>query len=130
MKFLFPFALAMVFSSFLYGQETDTKTSCSVLKQGKFRYLDIDDTTAYFEIDKEDHTEYHNGGKYFIKSRLRWITDCQYEMTMLKNTIPDFPFKPGDVMIVAINKVEGDIINYTSEVNGYKWDGRLLKVKK
>jgi hypothetical protein len=130
MKYLIPFALAMILSSFLYGQETDNKDSCSILKQGKFKYLDIEDTTAYFVIDKEDHTEYHNGGKYFIKSRLKWINDCQYEMTMLKNTIPDFPFKPGDVMTVTINKVEGDIIYYTSEVKEYKWDGRLLKVIK
>jgi len=128
MKYFLPFALTMVLSGFMYGQETGNKASCSIMKEGKFRYQNIDDTTAYVEIDKTDHTEYYNSGKYYIKSRLKWITDCQYEMTMLKNTIPDFPFKPGDVMTVTINKVEGDIIYYSSEVNGYKWEGRLLKV--
>jgi len=130
MKYLLPFAMAMIVSSFLHGQEADTISSCSVLKQGKFRYLDIDDTTACFVIDKEDHTEYHYNGRYYIKSRLKWINDCRYEMTMIRNTIPDFPFKPGDVMTVTINKVEDKIIYYTSEVNGIKWEGRLLKVFK
>ena len=51
------------------------------------------------------------------------------KMTMLSNTIPDFPFKVGDVMTVTINKVENDIIYYTSEVKGKKWIGRLLHLK-
>ena len=108
-----------------YSQNTD----CSDLKKGTFRYLDIEDTTAYFDLDKEDHIEYHNNGKYNIKSRVKWTSDCRYEMTMISNTIPDFPFKAGDVMVVTINRIENDIIYYTSAVGDMKWDGRLRKVK-
>jgi hypothetical protein len=97
------------------------------MKNGSFKYLDAEDSTAYFEIENENHIEYHQGGKYYIKSRLKWITDCQYEMKMLENTIPDFPFKPGEKMIVTIINIEGEIIYYTSEVRNMKWKGRLIK---
>jgi len=118
-----------MFCSLVFAQDNNSNANCSILKQGSFKYLDIKDTTAYFDIDKENHTEYHRNGKYYIKSKIKWLTDCQYEMKMISNTIPDFPFKPGDVMIVTVDKIEGDIIYYTSEVHGDKWEGRLLKLK-
>src|SRR4051812_22358891 len=70
----------------------DKGLDCSSLKHGTYKYLDIEDTTAYFEIDKSNHTEYHQGGKYNIKSKLEWLDDCRYSMVMLSNTIPGFPF--------------------------------------
>ena len=128
MKRLFFFPFFIFAGYFSYGQETP-KPDCFALKQGTFRYLDIEDTTAYFEIDKSNHTEYHEGGRYIIKSKLQWISDCQYSMTMLSNTIPDFPFKPGDVMLVTIKKIDDNIIYYTSEVNKQSWDGRALRIR-
>ena len=125
----FLFCIFIGFTSFTDAQVTNSNISCSILHQGKFKYLDIPDTTAYVVINKENQTEYHNNGKYLIKSSLIWLDDCQYQMTMLSNTIPNFPFKAGDVMTVTINKVNGDIIYYTADVKGQKWDGRLLKIQ-
>ena len=106
----------------------DQPMDCSILKKGTFKYVGIADTTAYFTIKKSNHVEYHNGGKYQIKSKLKWLNPCQYKMEMLSNTIPDFPFKPGDVMLVTINKIEGNMIYYTSEVNKQTWEGTLKKI--
>jgi len=128
MKHLLFFAIFTVSGYLSFGQETK-KLDCSSLKQGVFKYLDIEDTTAYFEINESRHIEHHQNGKYTIKSKLEWVNDCRYSMTMLSNTIPGFPFKPGDVMLVTINKIDGNIIYYTSEVNKQTWDGRLLKIK-
>ena len=101
------------------------KTDCSALKNGRFKYLDIEDTSAYVVINDTVHTEYHNDGKYYIKSRLTWINDCEYIMTMTAITIPNFPFHPGDKMQVQVTKIEDGIIYYNSIVNDKKWPGRL-----
>src|ERR1700754_2918267 len=116
MKQLIVFLSLLLFGYFASAQ-SDQSPDCSILKRGTFKYVGLEDTTAYFTINKQNHVEYHEGGKYQIKSKLKWITPCQYKMEMLSNTIPDFPFKPGDVMVVTINKIEGNIIYYTSEVN-------------
>ena len=108
--------------------QNSLKSDCSIMKSGKFKYLEAQDTSAFFEITDTSHTEYYNNGKYYIKSEMSWISDCQYSMKMLENTIPEFPFKPGDVMLVTIKRVDNDIIFFTSEVNGMKWDGKVRKL--
>ena len=48
---------------------------------------------------------------------------------MIKITIPDFPYKVGDIMNVKINKIEKNEIFYTSTVKGQSWSGKLIKIK-
>lgn len=103
-------------------------TDCSILKKGSFRYLDFADSTARFVIDGSNHTEYHYGGSFYIKSKLKWLSPCKYQMKMVESTYPDFPNKPGDVMIVTIEKIEDDIIYYQSQVGKDKWPGRMKKI--
>lgn len=120
-KCLITFLLCLViFLSF-----SQNANDCKVLKNGRFKYLDAEDTSAYIVITGNDHTEYHANGKYYIKSKLNWISNCEYIMTMTEITIPDFPFHPGDKMRVVIVKVKGDIIYYTATVSDRKWSGRL-----
>ena len=129
MKRVFLFLITTLVTGFALAQDDNENLDCSIVKKGTFKYLDIPDTTAYFKLKKENHTEYHRDGKYYIKSKVKWVTGCQYEMKMLENTIPDFPFQPGAVMLVTIIKIEGDIIYYSSEVEGDKWYGRLQKLE-
>ncbi|WP_276500759.1 hypothetical protein [Terrimonas pollutisoli] len=129
MKRVFLFFTLSFVTVFALAQDDNESLDCSIIKKGTFKYLDIPDTTAYFKIKKENHTEYHRDGKYYIKSKIKWVNDCQYEMVMLSNTIPDFPFQPGAVMLVTFLKIEGDIIYYSAEVDGDKWYGRLRKLE-
>jgi len=108
--------------------QKNTNQNCSLFKVGKFKYLDADDTTAYIVMSGEKQIEYSGLNNYTIESKIKWITDCSYNMEMIKITIPNFPFKPGDVMNVVINKIEGDIIYYTSTVKGKSWEGRFKKL--
>ena len=103
--------------------------SCSVLKNATFKYLDIEDSTAFVVIKSNKHTEYHDNKKYYIKSDITWVNDCEYNMVMTQITIPDFPFKPGDVMNVKITKIEGDIFYCTATVKGAGWNGRFKILK-
>ena len=106
----------------VYSQE------CLILHEGKFKYA-TEKGDVKVEIKGEDHTEWHNKGKYFIKSKIVWVNDCEYNMTMTEITIPNFPYGPGDVMNVRINKVTGKDIYYTSTVKGISWEGKLTKIE-
>jgi len=129
MKNVFLFLLFSILVFPASAQSDTTNIDCAIVKQGRFKYLDIPDTTAYFDLDGEDHTEHHRRGKYYIKSKIKWLDQCRYEMKMIANTLPRFPFKPGDVMIVTIDKIEDNIIYYTSQVGSDSWTGRLIKLK-
>ena len=127
MKFLVFSIMLAIFTHEASAQKLK-KADCTIMKEGKFRYLDIEDSTAYFIIRSIVHTEYHRNGQYQIVSDLVWKNSCEYEMTMVSNTIPDFPYKPGNRMLVTILKVEGSVIHYRAKVGDESWEGRLLKI--
>ncbi|MEP7164337.1 MAG: hypothetical protein ABI741_06570 [Ferruginibacter sp.] len=91
--------LLVIFVSFQttsFSQNTG-KESCKILRDCRLKYLDIEDTTSYVIIKDTAHIEYHDAGKYYIRSTLKWLNDCDYDMTMTEITIPGFPFHPGDI---------------------------------
>jgi hypothetical protein len=101
---------------------------CSVLHSGTFKYK-ADKEDVKVVIDGEDHTEYHNSCKYIIQSKLVWVSECEYNATLQKATIPGFPYKAGDVMNVKVDKIEGKNIYYTAIIKGQSWKGMLTKLK-
>jgi hypothetical protein len=101
---------------------------CSILHKGTFIYGNPENEIKVV-IKGKNHTEYHNNGKYIIKSKLDWVNDCEYNMTMTKVTIPNFPYGIGDVMNVKIDSVNGNEIFYTSIVKGQSWKGKFIKTK-
>ena len=96
------------------------------MREGTF-YYGAGNEEVEVLIKGDDHTEYHQGGKYIIKSEMKWLNDCEYNMTMTEITIPKFPYKPGDVMNVKINKVKGNEIFYTATVKTVSWKGKFTK---
>lgn len=128
MKILFSIGLMLILVNIVKAQSAKDD-SCSILKNGTFKYLDAEDTTAYFVVSPGSHVEYLRNGAYTIRSKVTWINNCSYKMLMLSNTLPDFPFKPGQTMTVSIDKIENDIVYYTSKVQDQQWRGRLVKVK-
>lgn len=126
------FALTILMSIYGFGTHESTLRNtlykdCEILHEGTFKYGNTDDEIKVV-IDGKDHTEYHNGGKYIIKSKLEWVNDCEYNMTMTKVTIPDFPYGKGDIMNVKVIEVRGNEITYTSTIEGQSWNGKLIKI--
>jgi hypothetical protein len=107
---------------------TKAQDNCIILHKGTFKYADTPEEIIV-KIKGTKHTEYHNNGKYIIESDINWVNDCEYNMTMTKITIPDFPYGPGDVMNVKIEKVIENEIYYVSTVKGQSWKGKFIKVK-
>jgi hypothetical protein len=101
---------------------------CGILHKGTFTYGNSKNLVKVM-IKGKNHIEYHNDGKYYIKSKLDWVNECEYNMTMTKVTIPDFPYGKGDVMNVTINKVDGNKIYYTSTIKGQSWNGIFTKIE-
>lgn len=119
------YLLTLLFSFITMATFSQASNDCSVLKHGQFKYLDIPDTSAYVVIDGTSHTEYHDNGRYYIKSKLKWVNDCAFIMTMTEITIPDFPFHPGNKMKVEVTKIADGIIYYNGIIDDRKWSGRL-----
>jgi hypothetical protein len=113
--------ILITFITFSQTHEPD----CKILRNGKFKYLDVEDTSGYIIIKDTLHVEYHNNNKYYIKSKLTWLSDCSYLMTMTDITIPNFPFHTGDIMEVDVTKIEDGIIYYNSIINNASYPGRL-----
>jgi hypothetical protein len=109
-------------------QKNTLNKGCEILHEGTFKYGDVNEEVRVV-IKGNNHTEYHNSGKYIIMSKLVWVNECEYNMTMTKITIPNFPYGVGDVMNVKINEVRGKEIFYTSTVKDRSWKGKLIKLK-
>ena len=98
----------LTFFTFLFFANcfSQENIDCKFLKHSKLKYTDIQDPTNKIVIDNNSHIEYFENGKYFIKSKLDWVSECEFNATMIEITLPNFPFKPGEVMNVKIVKIE------------------------
>ena len=124
-KYLSSLCLFIIF--FCY-EKTASGQDCTIVHEGKFKY-GTGNGEVSVEIKGKDHKELHNKGKYFITSTIEWLSNCEYNMTMVEVTIPGFPYKPGDVMNVKITRIVDKEIFYTSTVKGVSWEGKLTKVE-
>lgn len=112
----------LLLSAFL----TKDDNECSILHKGTFTYAK---GSVKVKIKGNSHTEYHNNGKYIIQSSIEWVNECEYNTTLQKVTLPNFPYEVGTVMNVNINKVVGKIIYYTASIGDKSFNGEFLKVK-
>lgn len=98
--------------------QTNKDIDCKILKNIKLKYIENEDKTAYVVIKDNKHVEYLRDGKYFIKSDLDWINECEYNAKMTEITLPNFPFKPGEIMNVKFEKIENGFVFGTANVRG------------
>ena len=62
---------------------SQSENNCKELHRGTFVYGDSEDLVKVI-IKGKKHKEYHNNRKYYIKSKLVWVNDCEYDMTIKK----------------------------------------------
>lgn len=109
--------------------QSNKDINCRILKNIKLKYVDGPDTTAYVVIKGKKHVEYLVDGKYFIKSDLDWISECEYNAKMTEITLPDFPFAAGEVMNVKFEKIENGFVFGTGTVRGYSFPVKFIIIK-
>jgi hypothetical protein len=116
--------LFLVMPAWVSAQSKD----CKIMHQGKFKYM-ADAEEVIVTIQDSSMTEYHQGGKYTIKTRIDWVSDCEYNITVLKVTVPSFALGTGDEVNVKINRIEGKEIYYTLTVKSVSWEGKFTKLE-
>lgn len=112
----------------LYLGNLNAQTNCEIMHQGTFVY-NAETNPVKVVIDGVNHTEYHSGGKYHIKSTIEWVNECEYNMTMTEVTIPKFPYQKGAIMNVKITEVKGNDVYYAAAVEGRSWQGVFTKME-
>lgn len=124
-------ALVTLISIGLMGfDDKPAETSpCSILKSGWFKMPDAADTTSYVVITTSTQTEYYNYKRYWVRSSIQWISDCECELTVLTVNYPGLICKRGDKMSVRVLNTEGNIVNFEVLMDGRKERGRYLKME-
>lgn len=120
-----------LFSLMIYGFmgfTTLSTSECDIAHEGTFIYY-FEGKEVKVNIHKDLHTEYHEGGKYIIQSKLVWVNDCEFIATCIKNTFPDPAYTLEDQMHVIIEHVYDNEIYFTSTINRFQWTGKMTKVK-
>jgi hypothetical protein len=104
-----------------------SQTDCKFLKDCELTY--DDGNVGLIVIKNQKHIEYFEDGKYFIKSDLEWLNECEYNATMTEITLPNFPFRPGKIMNVKFESIDGKNITGTGMVDGNKFPIKFIRQK-
>tara|TARA_R110001632_G_scaffold107700_5_gene217413 strand:- start:2190 stop:2567 length:378 start_codon:yes stop_codon:yes gene_type:complete len=115
-------AIFLVFSFVVDAQE------CTILKNNSFTYK-LAKKEVLVEFTDNEYIEYHQGKKYYIKSTIEWISDCEYYLEIQETTLPNLPFQKGSKLHTVITKVKKNKVYYTSSIAGKTWKGKMTKKK-
>ncbi|MCI2229373.1 hypothetical protein MC378_09365 [Polaribacter sp. MSW13] len=75
-----------------------------------------------------EHIEYFNNKKHFIKSSLVWTSNDECYMTIEDSNLPNFPFSNGTKLNMKITKIKRGYIFYESTLGGRSWTGKMKKL--
>jgi len=106
----------------------NTAGDCSMAHDGTFTYTDDEGKEVVVVIKGDSHMEYHNEKAYTVEAKIKWLSDCEYTSTMVKETIPAVTIPAGTVMHVKIDKIDGNFIYYTAKVVGQTFSGSMKKI--
>lgn len=73
-------ALALVLSA--------RSTDCKKMFPGKWKYRNVPATETYVVRTLEKQLEYEDNGKYYYEFKIRWLSDCKYELTYIGTNSP------------------------------------------
>jgi hypothetical protein len=115
-------------TSWITITKPNTKTDCSLLREGKFTYKDSEGEDVVVKVNDNVWTEEHKGGKYITMAQMKWLSKCEYENTLIMSSLPGFKLPPGTKMDVTLDKVTGFDIYFTATADGKSYHGKLTKI--
>ncbi|ASK29479.1 hypothetical protein CEY12_04885 [Chryseobacterium sp. T16E-39] len=107
---------------------SDKPAKCQNIKTGKFVRIDAPIDEWVMVVQDNVQTEYYNNGKDYVKSRLDFVDDCSYKVTIIAKSNEDYPVKLGEVMVNRILETDRNFIKLTSEYNNKTSEFILSKV--
>jgi hypothetical protein len=118
----------LVVAFFLMVSSVVDAQECTILKNNSFTYK-LAKKEVLVEFTDNQYIEYHLGKKHYIKSTIKWISDCEYYLEIQENTLPNLPFKKGSKLHTIITKVKKNKVYYISSIGGRTWKGKMIKKK-
>lgn len=109
--------------------ENSASRAMRMMKYGKFEYLDEYSSSNSFFVMNDSIAKEVIGPEQYVESRVKWVGPFNYELTVLRLNIPDARIKIGDLMKVAIMKIDGNIIYYQSVMHGETKCARIRKIE-
>lgn len=95
--------------------------------QFSYRYMGSD---VFVNFDGEEHIEYHQNKKYYIRSKVQWISTDQCYLTIEHSTLPSFPFKKGARLHFKILNINKKKITFRSTLGTRSWKGKMKSILK
>jgi hypothetical protein len=114
--------------SFVMSSYEDAQNPCALMKAGRFKILDNADSTAYVVMSPTSQTEFYNNSRNWIRSSVKWTSDCVCELTVVGFRYPEAELKNGDKINMKVVAVDSNIISFEAEMNGEYQRGRYLKM--
>ncbi|WP_435414955.1 hypothetical protein [Polaribacter aestuariivivens] len=96
------------------------------LEDGKYTY-DNSIHKVIVEIEEDTYTEFYPKGEY-IKAKMVWLSENEYELEIVDINKKNLPFKVGDKLTTTIQKNRGKRYYYESAYEDRSWTGKLTKI--
>ena len=120
----YSFADNSINSTAKFVDEVTYDTNSSILKNNTYVY-EYKGNDVIVVFNNDEHTEYYNNKKYYIKSQLTWKNKYECVITIKDVTLPDVPFKAGTELEMKITKTKGNYVYYESTLAGRTWEGKM-----
>lgn len=103
LKLFLPLAFSLLF------QQPDCKQKFA----GKWKYRNLSTEEAFVVRTLEKQFEYVENGKYYYEFKIRWLSNCKYELTYIGTTSP----KPAlanlnETLTVEILGIDSEYMKY------------------
>lgn len=111
-------------------QDKKTSENCELAHFGKFKYINNPDTSAYILRKENKQTEHYENNSYFTEFEIKWLSDCEYELTFMQTNDLKMSFlKKGDTLKVKVSNVTAKGYNYSANLKGNVSQGAHLKIE-
>lgn len=95
-----------------------------VLSNNEYTYTyNNNEVSVHFKDD--EHIEYFDNKKYYIKSKTQWVTSDECYMILQESNLPNFPFKKGTKLYMKILKEKNGKLYYETTIGGKTWSGKM-----
>jgi hypothetical protein len=106
MKKILLLLLPLFCNSFLFAQPTSS--DCLQFHTGKFSYFDSSNNTIFVTRKKNRQEEYNHQTKVKTVLKIKWISDCSYQITQTWSNSKQQRKSSGTYTIVNITKIIGN----------------------
>lgn len=105
--FRLPYLIPVLFT--LLSQTSD----CKKLFPGKWKYKNVTVEEMYVVRTLDKQFEYVENGKYYYEFKIKWLSNCKYELTYIGTTSPTPSVaKPNETCTVEIIGIDNEYMKY------------------